>query len=62
MTRRLLSTDLAARAAGVEPVTIRQWARRGHITNYGDSYRALWDMAELEARLRTRNTSRPRVA
>lgn len=61
MTRRLLPTDLAAKAAGVQPVTIHQWARRGYIRNYGDRYRALWDMTELEARLASRNQTRPRV-
>jgi predicted site-specific integrase-resolvase len=60
--RRLLPTELAAKAAGVKPVTLHQWARRGYIRNYGDGYRAMWDMAELEARLRTRTAARPRVA
>jgi predicted site-specific integrase-resolvase len=61
MSRRLLSTEVAAKAADVEPVTIRQWARRGYIHNYGDSYRALWDFDELEAHDRRRKQSRPRV-
>ncbi len=30
----LLLTDRAAQAAGVDPATIRQWVRRGHLRAY----------------------------
>lgn len=62
MGRRLLTTDQAVRTCGVKAGTIRQWAQRGYIRNYGDTYRALWDMAELDHRLQQRQRPRPRVA
>lgn len=62
MGRRLLTTEQAVHAAGVKAGTLHQWSRRGHIRNYGDGYRALWDLAELDHRMRTKDRSRPRVA
>lgn len=46
---RRVSTELAALAVGVSPVTIRQWVRRGKLTRYGSPNRAEFDLAELLA-------------
>ncbi|MBZ4322235.1 helix-turn-helix domain-containing protein [Streptomyces huiliensis] len=44
---RLVTTELAALAAGVSPATIRKWSSRGKITRYGSSRRALYDLTEI---------------
>lgn len=44
---RLISTNLAALAAGVTEATIRKWASRGKLTRYGTPGRALYDLDEL---------------
>lgn len=51
MGRRLLTTEQAVQATGVKAGTLRQWANRGYLTNYGDGYRAMWDLTELDKRL-----------
>jgi hypothetical protein len=52
---RLLSTEDAALACGVEPATIRQWARRGKLTRHGTHQRAMYRLDELAALARQRN-------
>ncbi|MFI0741822.1 hypothetical protein ACH4PU_27700 [Streptomyces sp. NPDC021100] len=44
---RLVTTELAALAAGVSPATIRKWSSRGKITRYGSARRALYDLTEI---------------
>ncbi|MER5786440.1 hypothetical protein ABT104_32715 [Streptomyces mobaraensis] len=44
---RLVTTELAALAAGVSPATIRKWSSRGKITRYGTTRRALYDLTEI---------------
>ncbi|KAA0020223.1 transcriptional regulator [Antrihabitans cavernicola] len=45
--RRLVPTDLAALAAGVEQATIRKWASRGKLTRYGKPSHAQYDLFEI---------------
>ncbi|NUR57964.1 MAG: hypothetical protein HOV87_04580 [Catenulispora sp.] len=47
MKRRLVSTELAAMAAGVSDGTIRKWASRGKINRFGSPQKALYDLDEL---------------
>lgn len=55
---RLLPADLAARAAGVQPSTLRDWRRRGLITPAGGSERRpLYDVQQLYA---AQQASKPR--
>lgn len=51
---RLLDTEAVAYAAGVKPVTVRQWANRGKLTRYGTRRRRLYDLFELRNLLVTR--------
>ena len=45
---RLLPADLAARAAGVQPATLRDWRRRGLIQPAGGTTRRpLYDVNQL---------------
>ncbi len=44
---RLVSTELAALAAGVTEATIRKWASRNKITRYGKPGRAEYDLDEV---------------
>jgi hypothetical protein len=44
---RLVSTELAALAAGVTEATIRKWASRNKITRYGRPGRAEYDLDEV---------------
>jgi hypothetical protein len=57
----LLRTDEAAAFACVRPVTIHMWARRwpDRLHNVGTARSARWDLAELTAFLRDRDTSAP---
>lgn len=48
-SRRLVSTELAAMAAGVSDATIRKWASRGKLTRYGHRSRAQYDLDEIFA-------------
>lgn len=48
----LVDTAAAATFVGVHPVTIRQWARRHGLTRYGTRTRAMYDLRELQARVR----------
>jgi DNA-binding transcriptional MerR regulator len=55
---RLLPADLAARAAGVQPSTLRDWRRRGLIQSVGGTARhPLYDLAQLHA---AKQASKPR--
>lgn len=44
---RLVSTELAALAAGVTQATIRKWASRNKLTRYGTPGRAEYDLDEV---------------
>lgn len=44
---RLVSTELAALAAGVKESTIRKWASRNKLTRYGKPGRAAYDLDEV---------------
>lgn len=46
---KLLSTEDAALACGVQPSTIRQWASRGKLTRHGTARSARYDLEELLA-------------
>nr|WP_026361229.1 hypothetical protein [Amycolatopsis nigrescens] len=50
-SRRLVSTELAAMAAGVTAATVRKWASRGKLTRYGCPGRAEYDLNEILAML-----------
>jgi hypothetical protein len=54
--RRTVPTELAALALGVQKATIRKWASLGKITRYGTPGRAEYDLDELLALARQRNT------
>lgn len=43
----LVSSELAAYAAGVKPGTLRVWCKRGKLTRYGEPHSARWDLAEV---------------
>jgi excisionase family DNA binding protein len=57
----LLTTDEAATHLGVRPVTIRQWAARGHLASVGrlpaggPALYRLVDLAQAEAKTRPRS-------
>lgn len=58
----LLTTSLAARAAGVQPATIRQWVTRGHLTRCGGSpKRPLYRVTDVHAAA-NRDTRQPKAA
>ena len=44
---RLVPTELAALAAGVDTATVRKWASRGKLTRYGKPRRAEYDLGEI---------------
>jgi hypothetical protein len=50
---RLVSTELAALAAGVKEATIRKWASRNKLTRYGKPGRAAYDLDEVLQLLET---------
>jgi DNA-binding transcriptional MerR regulator len=55
---RLLPADLAARAAGVKPATLRDWRRRGLITPAGGTERnPLYALEDIHA---ARQAPKPR--
>jgi DNA-binding transcriptional MerR regulator len=55
---RLLPADLAARAAGIRPATLRDWRRRGLITPAGGTTRyPLYALDDLHA---AKQASKPR--
>lgn len=45
--RSTLPTKVAAEVFGIQEATIRQWARRGRLTRYGQPGRAEYDIHEL---------------
>ena len=53
---RTVPTELAALALGVQKATIRKLASRGKLTRYGTPGRAEYDLDELLALARSRNT------
>lgn len=53
--RSTLPTKAAAEMFGVREATIRQWARRGRLTRYGQPGRAEYDIYELAALVRGRD-------
>jgi hypothetical protein len=58
---RLLTTEDAALACGVDPATIRQWGVRGKLTRHGTPQRAMWRVDELAALVRQRNPRHARA-
>ncbi|MFB7473995.1 MerR family transcriptional regulator [Kitasatospora sp. NPDC056184] len=56
----LLTTSLAARAAGVAPATIRDWVRRGILTRSGGTpKRPIYRVADVQAARRAAKPTRP---
>ncbi|MEV6526874.1 hypothetical protein AB0M43_33580 [Longispora sp. NPDC051575] len=45
----LVPTAVAALALGVDPATVRQYARRGKLTRHGTAQRAAYDLDEVKA-------------
>jgi len=54
----LLSSRDAADAVGVTQSTLREWAHRGLLTNYGTRRIALYDAAELVAAIEAKKPRR----
>lgn len=54
----LVTTSVAAGAAGVTVSAIHQWAFRGYLTNYGSGRTALWDWREVAQVKATRGQRR----
>jgi hypothetical protein len=52
--RSTLPTKVAAEIFGIQEATIRQWARRGRLTRYGQPGRAEYDIYELAELVRAR--------
>lgn len=48
MSRRLVSTEVAAVALGVTPATVRKWRERKILTRHGTRRQALVDLLECE--------------
>jgi hypothetical protein len=64
MNAALVSCDVAAFAASVRPVTIRQWSRRYQITTACDlhTHRLVYDLADvMRTEAATRGKGRPRA-
>lgn len=51
--------NVAAYAAGVQPKTLRQWVRRGQIS---DTVRGCYDLAEILAWVETRDQHHAKIA
>lgn len=54
--RRTVPTELAALALGVKEATIRKWASQGKLTRYGTPGKAEYDLDELLAIARRRDS------